>query len=130
QHLLAVGLVVALYYGTAALTGDLLAGTAAAFLLAIDSGQIYMANMVMTETLMSLLLVALVLVLARFSRTRTIADAALGGFLVALAVLVRPVAMYLWLPLAVWVAVFGVRRLAATLVIVSAFLLCASSLPL
>ncbi len=127
QHLLAVGLVVAIFYGTTALTGDLLAGAIAAFLLAIDSGQIYMANMVMTETLMSVILVAIVFVLARFSRSRSAALAALAGLLVALGVLVRPVAMYLWLPLAAWIVLSVPARRAAVL---AAFLACAASLPL
>lgn len=127
QHLLAVALVIAMFYATAALTGDRLAGAIAAFLVAIDSGQIYMANMVMAETLMSVILVALVFVLARLNRQPTGALAALAGLLLAVGILVRPVAMYLWFPLAIWMALMLPKRRVA---ITAAFLACAASLPM
>lgn len=127
QHLLAVGLVLAIFYGTAALCGDLLAATIAGLLMAIDTGQIAMANVVMTETLMSILVVAIAFVLARFAHRPALRLAAVAGLLLAVSVIVRPVAMYLWLPLAVWILFTVPRRRIA---LVCAFLACAASLPL
>lgn len=119
QHILAIALVVALFYATRALTGDTVVAALAGVLLAVDSGQIYMANLVMPETLMSITLFAAVVCLAR----RNVAAA---GVLTGLTVLVRPIAMYLWFPLAIWTAVASRGRRTTAVVI---FLISAWSLP-
>ncbi|HKB78456.1 MAG TPA: glycosyltransferase family 39 protein [Thermoanaerobaculia bacterium] len=128
QHVIAVALALALFFMTEALTGDALAAAIAELFVAVDSGQIYLANLVMTETLMSVLLVAALFALVRWHATRNPRWAAAGGALVAASVLVRPVAVYLWIPLVLWIALFrphGRRFAAAAL-----FLACAASLPM
>lgn len=123
QHLLAIALSAAAYFVTVSLTGDALAGAVAGLFLAVDTGQIYLADSVMTETLMSVLLFAAVALLARFARRQALTYAAAAGFVVSLCVLVRPAAMYLWIPLAVWVlAAGGSRRLIAALAFTAAVL--------
>ena len=118
QHFLAIFLVVALFYATRGLTGDPLVAAVAAALLAVDSGQIYMADVVMTETLASIAIFAIVVLLAR-------GKPAWGGLLTGVKVLLRPVAMYLWIPLAIWTAIVFRRRPAAVIL----FLICAWTPP-
>lgn len=119
QHLLAIALVVALYYVTRSMTGDPFVAALAAALLAVDSGQIYMANLVMAETLMSITLFAAVICLAR-------GHPLAAGLLTGFTALVRPIAMYLWFPLAIWM-LFALRPRRAKAIVV--FLLSAWSLP-
>lgn len=118
QHLLAMGLVLLVFYGTRALIRDNLVAAAAAALLAVDSSQIYTADLVMTEMLMSIVLFVAVFWLAR-------GRPAAAGLATGLSALVRPVSMYLWIPLAIWTA-FAYRRKPAAVVM---FVLCAWSLP-
>lgn len=122
QHLLAIGLVVALFFATRALTGDASVAAIASALLAVDSGQIYMANLVMAETLMSITLFAAVICLAR-------GRVAAAGILTGITALIRPIAMYLWLPLAIWIALGTARNARRRVRAVLLFVICAWSLP-
>jgi 4-amino-4-deoxy-L-arabinose transferase-like glycosyltransferase len=127
QHLLAIAISVVVYFVTLSLTGDTLAAAIAGMFVAIDSGQIYLADLVMTEIVTAVLLLAAVALLIRFARRPSAITAAAGGSLIAAGVLVRPATIYLWIPLALWVlAVGGRRRLMATLAFTASVL----SLPL
>ncbi len=126
QHILAAALVGVLFFATRAFTDDTRVAFVAAALVAIDAGQIYIAHKVMTETLMSILLLGMVIALARARRRGSLALLTAGGVMLGLSALLRPAAVYLWVPLAVWVAlVFPRRRLPALVVLVVA----ACSLP-
>lgn len=127
QHGIAVALAVAVYALTLAVGGDALAAAIAGLFVALDPGQIYMADVVMTETLMSAALVAAVALLARFARRPSIAIAAAAGVAVSIGVLIKPAAMYLWIPLLIWILAAGAPRRAAAAI---AFAAAALALPL
>jgi hypothetical protein len=123
QHLLAAALSVAVYFLALTIGGDVLAAAIAGLFVAIDSGQIYMADVLMTETATSVLLVAAVALLVRFARRPSIGVAAAAGAVISASVLVRPAAMYLWIPLLAWVvAAGGKRRVAAAVLFAAAAL--------
>lgn len=122
QHALAVALVVALFFAVRTLTRDSLVAFIAAGLVAIDTGQIYMAHKVMTESIMAIALVAAIFALARASTLQSVRLVAIGGLMTSIAVLIRPAAMYLWIPVAVWIGVFFARRRIAAVAI---FVACA-----
>jgi 4-amino-4-deoxy-L-arabinose transferase-like glycosyltransferase len=126
QHVLAVALVLAVYLATLRLWRRPAAAALAALLLAIDPGTIYMANLVMTETVMSIVLFAAIVVMILLARNPSARLAAIAGLLVAVAVMVRPSAMYLWIPLAVWVAVVTKKR---RMIITASFVVAALALP-
>ena len=127
QHLIAVGMVLILYFAMLAATGDIAAAALAALCLAIDSGQIYMANIVMTEVIHSVTLLLIVVLLLRFTREPRLGIVILSAILVGIAALERPSAMYLALPLTVWIALVARRRRAIAAV---GFLAVSLALPL
>ncbi len=127
QHLLAILLAPCAYLLTLFLTNDALAASFAGLFVAIDSGQIYMANLVMTETLMSVLLFSTIAVLVRFARGHSLWLVTAAGLLVSFAVLVRPVAVYLWIPLTVWTFLAAPERRVKAAVL---FAICGLALPL
>ncbi len=134
QHLFAAALAVTVFYLARSTTGNAVVAAVAGLLVAIDSGQIYMADKVMAETLMSITLFAAIAFLAR-------GGFAAAGLMTGITVLVRPIAMYLWIPLALWIVVVqwrgagprtdkASRRAGPTLAALAFFLLAAWSLPL
>jgi len=127
QHLIAIALAPAVYALTLSIGGDALAAAVAGLLVAIDPGQIYMADVVMAEVLMSMTIFAAVALLARLARRPSFGVAAAAGLAVAASVFVKPAAVYLWIPLLLWVAVAVVPRRVA---VVAAFTVAALALPL
>ncbi len=124
QHVAAVLLALLVYVLTLRLAGDRLSALAAGLFVGIDAGQVYMANHVMTETAMSVLLVALIAALARFAHRQWMAPLIAGGLLLAVSVMVRPAAIYLWIPLAIWILLIADRK---RVLAASVFVLCAAS---
>jgi dolichol-phosphate mannosyltransferase len=72
------------------------AGGAAALLLALGPGQIFLNNLLLTETLATLLLLAGVAATFDSTRRAPIPLAAAGGLCIALSVLTRPFAILFW----------------------------------
>lgn len=114
QHVMAA----ALAAGVFLLTADRLAAIAAGVYLAIDPASITHANQILTETLFTAVIFAAFALLARRR------SAALAGLLAGFAVLVRPVGLYLVVPV-VLVMLFT-RELRRAI----AFALCFAILPL
>jgi hypothetical protein len=127
QHLLAIALAVAVYFLTLSIAGDVLAAAIAGLFVAIDAGQIYMADVLMTESAMSLALFAAVALLVLFARRPSIGAAAAAGLAISMSVMVRPAAMYLWIPLLAWIAAASGRRRVA---VAAVFAAAALALPL
>lgn len=106
QHLACALVACALVFITRAMTGNELIAVISGVVTAIDLPTIYHANLILTETLCTLLALALFVMIWRIARgsNRVVAS----GLLLGAMVLVRPVAMLLFIPLALFLA--GTRR--------------------
>jgi 4-amino-4-deoxy-L-arabinose transferase-like glycosyltransferase len=113
QHLLACLLTAWLYLGARRLTGSRGAALIAALLFALDPPTIHHANKVLSETLFTFLLFGAFLLTIRLVERRRLLLAVADGLLVGFLVLVRPVAIFWFVPVAValWV---GLGRTDAT----------------
>ncbi|HXG57948.1 MAG TPA: glycosyltransferase family 39 protein, partial [Thermoanaerobaculia bacterium] len=118
QHLLAIALSVAVFLAARRILGNDPAAFAAALIVATDTGQVVMADFVMTETLASVAFFAilpLALAAVRSGGRRRWWCLLAAGLLIGGAALIRPAATYLLLPMAFWVFAFSPgRRLRAT----------------
>ena len=118
---------VGLVFKLGSVIGGRAAGLAAALIAALDVGQIIHANLLLTETIYTLLLVLALVVLWRLLAGGRLWLAAGAGVLLGLGTLCRPVALYLPLALAALaVAVMQTgwrRRLAAAGLLLAAYAL-------
>lgn len=124
QHALSAAAAAALVLIARWMTGNDVIATLAGVVMAIDLPTIYHANLILTETLctlMGLVLFALVWRIAHGS-----GQAAVAGLLLGAMTLVRPVAMLFFIPLALYLA--WMRRDAARR-IVPVFVICSLLLP-
>jgi hypothetical protein len=106
QHLLAVVLAVAVQVAAWRVSGSRAIGLFSGLIVALDPGLIFIANYIMTETLASLMLFALMLSLGVRKGDRWLARAGVSGLLVGATCLVRPIVAFLWIPLAIWLLLF------------------------
>lgn len=118
QHLLNALLACAIYLLARQRLGRATA-VLAALVFAIDTPTIHYANKVLTETLFTALLFALVALALRIARAPRMRELAIAGLLAGALVLVRPVAILYFAALALWFAFERIawRRIAAFVVI-------------
>ena len=102
QHLLAVALAVAVQLAAWRASGSRALGLYAGLLVALDPGLIFAANVIMTETVASVLLFATALILGQGKGPRSLIGNGAAGLLCGAAYLVRPIVAYLWIPLTLW----------------------------
>jgi 4-amino-4-deoxy-L-arabinose transferase-like glycosyltransferase len=100
QHLLAVALAVVVQMVAWRASGSRAAGLLAGLVAALDPSLIFAANVIMTETLASAMLVALAILLAREKGVPSPLRIGLAGVVCGAAYLIRPIMAYLWIPLA------------------------------
>jgi hypothetical protein len=125
QHALNAALALCLYYLMLHVLGDAKAAFAGALFFAFDIPSLVHANMIVTETLFTVLTF---IVFAILSRPRlSVSALALAGLTAGASVLVRPIALYVAVPLAIVIAVRD-RRSAVIRVLV--FAGCFAVLPL
>src|SRR5438270_2083461 len=108
QHLASVALAVAIYIFVASRTASRLMAMAASLLFAIDVPTIHNANKILSETLFTLLLYAIFVMTLQRRRLPLIA------LLTGVLVLVRPIALFYFVPLAIALAIWrvSIRQLA------------------
>jgi 4-amino-4-deoxy-L-arabinose transferase-like glycosyltransferase len=113
QHLANVAIAVALYLFVLARCGSRLMAIVASIVFAIDVPTIHNANKILSETLFTVLLYA-IFVLALQRRHLLVAGLLLGAL-----VLVRPIAMFYFIPLAIILAIWrtSMRQLAIVVAI-------------
>lgn len=99
QHLINAALAVGVYLLMFFLLGDAAAALAGGLFMAVDIPSLVHANMIVTETLFTALTFIVFAILAQ--RTIGTRSAAIAGLLAGVSVLVRPIALYVVVPLAV-----------------------------
>lgn len=104
QHLLNVALAVAIYLFVMSRTKSRAAAMAGALLFALDPPTVHYANKLLTETVFTALLYGLFL----FTLQRR--SAILLGVLTGVLVMVRPIAMFFFIPLAIVLAIWPRNR--------------------
>ncbi|HJT17394.1 MAG TPA: hypothetical protein VJ853_08395 [Thermoanaerobaculia bacterium] len=101
QHLLNIALAVAIYFFVMSRAASRLAALAGALYFAMDPPTVHYANKVLTETLFTVFL--FVLFIAALQK-RAIAS----GVLIGVLILIRPIALFFWIPLfAIWPRKWG-----------------------
>jgi hypothetical protein len=125
QHLINAALALGVYYLMLSLLGDAAAALTGGLFLALDIPSLVHANMIVTETLFTALTFVVFAILAR--RNIGTRSAALAGLVAGLSVLVRPIALYVVVPLA---AVIAGERRPRRLVRTLAFTICFIALPM
>lgn len=104
QHLLNVALALAIYLFVASRTASRVAALAGALYFAVDPPTVHYANKLLTETLFAVVLYGLCV--AALQRRSVIALGLLTGVLV----LIRPIALFLFIPLAILLAIWHTKR--------------------
>jgi len=104
QHLLNVALAVAIYFFIASRAASRLAALTGALYFAVDPPTVHYANKLLTETLFTVLLYGLIV--AALQRRNPMALGLLTGALV----LVRPIALFFFIPLATLMAIWHTKR--------------------
>ncbi|HEY6843347.1 MAG TPA: hypothetical protein VI391_04210 [Thermoanaerobaculia bacterium] len=94
QHLLNVALAIAIYLFVASRTASRLAALTGAVYFAIDPPTVHYANKLLTETLFTTVL--FVLFLFALEKRSAVAS----GLLIGVLILIRPIALFFWIPLA------------------------------
>jgi len=123
QHLLAAAMTSALFVAARRMSGNHFVAVVAAGLFAIDLPTIVHANLILSETLFALLLFVVFVLAWRIGEgvPRPMRNGAVAGLILGLAVLVRPVAIAFFIPLAIYFA--WTRRHAAIPLFVASALL-------
>jgi 4-amino-4-deoxy-L-arabinose transferase-like glycosyltransferase len=127
QHLVALFLPALVYALAMQLTTSRSTALVAALIVALDPGHLIMANLIMTELPTSFLLLALSAALFAAQERSSPALIVLSGLIAGYSALVKPVALYLFLPLAFWLF-FTLRR--QRIAFVALFLAASLALPL
>lgn len=125
QHMINSALAVGVYFLMFHVLEDVAAALAGGLFFAIDIPSIVHANMIVTETLFTALTFVVFAILGR--RRISISAVALAGFIVGASVLVRPIALYVAVPLAI---VIAAERRQGGVFRAIAFVTCFAALPL
>jgi hypothetical protein len=125
QHLINAALAVGVYFLMLHVLGDAAAALAGGLFFAIDIPSVVHANMVVTETLFTALTFVVLAILSR--RGIGAGATALAGFVASASVLVRPIALYVAIPLAI---VIVAERRRGGIVRAFVFVICFAVLPL
>jgi hypothetical protein len=104
QHLLNVALAVAIYFFVVSRAASRLAALAGSLYFAVDPPTVHYANKLLTENVFTLLLYVL------FVSALQKRSGPLLGLLTGALILVRPIALFFWIPLAVLLAIWHMKR--------------------
>jgi len=128
QHLAAAALAAGFVIIVRRMTGDLRTSVIAGGMLAIDLPTIHHANKILTETAFTIVLVIVFVLVWRIAEHigRPLLQGAIAGLLLGAAVLIRPICMAFFVPVALYL--FWTRRDVA-MRLVALFVACALLLP-